>query len=78
MRSFLHDGKRLSITAPYHENGALLSNGKNGVHGHGDHKLSSLKNGNLSDDLKIPQCASPTSSTCSIAGSVNSTHGSTH
>jgi len=69
MRSFLHDGKLLMITAPYHENAAAVSNGK--------HKLSSLKNGNNISDFK-PQCgASPTSSTCSIAGSVNSTLGST-
>lgn len=73
MRSFLHDGKRLIITAPYHEKLAAISNGKNGVLERGDHNLSSLKNG----DLKIPQGVSPTSSTCSIAGSVNSTLGST-
>jgi len=73
MRSFLHDGKRLMITAPYHENIATISNGKNGVLERGDHIMSSLKNG----DLKIPPRASPTSSTCSIAGSVNSTLGST-
>jgi len=78
MRSFLHDGKRLVITAPYHENSALLSNGKNGALGHGDHKVGSLKNGNIGDDLGIPKSSSPTSSTCSIAGSVNSTLGSTH
>jgi len=72
MRSFLHDGKRLVITAPYHENGALCSNGKNGVLGHGDHKMTSFKNGNIGDDLKIRQASSPTSSTCSVAGSVNS------
>jgi len=77
MRSFLHDGKRLIITAPYNEKCAAVSNGKNGALECGDHHISSLKNGNNKDDLKIPQCASPTSSTCSIAGSVNSTLGST-
>jgi len=77
MRSFLHDGKRLIITAPYNENCAAISNGKNGALECGDHHISSLKNGNNKDDLKIPQCASPTSSTCSVAGSVNSTLGST-
>jgi hypothetical protein len=70
MRSFLHDGKRLIITAPYQENVAAISNG--------NHNLSSLKNGNHVNDLKLQQGASPTSSTCSIAGSVNSTLGSTH
>jgi len=75
MRSFLHDGKRLVITAPYHENSAAISNGKIGALG--DHNISSLKNGHNKGDLKIPQCSSPTSSTCSIAGSVNSTLGST-
>jgi len=78
MRSFLHDGKRLIITAPYHENTAALSNGKNAALERGDHNLTSLKNGTDKTDLKIPQCASPASSTCSIAGSVNSTLGSTH
>jgi HSP20 family molecular chaperone IbpA len=73
MRSFLHDGKRLIITAPYHENSTALSNGKNGALQHGDHNLSSLKNGNNTDDLKILGGASPTSSTRSIAGSVDST-----
>jgi len=68
MRSFLHDGKRLLITAPYDENSVHFSNGTNGVLGCCDHK----------NDLKIPQRSSPTSSTCSIAGSVNSTLGSTH
>lgn len=67
MRSFLHDGKRLIITAPYHEKHTAISNGSNG-----NHHLSSLKK----DDLTVPHC-SPTSSTCSIAGSVNSTLGST-
>jgi len=76
MRSFLHDGKRLVITAPYHENSATISNGKNGAPERGDHTVSSLKNGSL-DDLKIPRGASPTSSTCSVAGSINSTLGST-
>jgi hypothetical protein len=70
MRSFLHDGKRLIITAPYHENTPAISNGK--------HDLSSLKNGNNINDLKLQYGASPTSSTCSIAGSANSTLGSTH
>jgi hypothetical protein len=78
MRSFLHDGKRLMINAPYHENNAALSNGKNGTLERGDHNITSLKNGAEKYDLKMPQCASPTSSTCSIAGSVNSTHGSSH
>lgn len=73
MRSFLHDGKRLVIAAPYHENTAAISNGK-----HGDHTLSSLKNGIHSSDLPLQPGASPTSSTCSIAGSVNSTLGGTH
>jgi len=77
MRSFLHDGKRLIITAPYHENSAAIINGKNGVLERGDHNIHSLKNGNIKDDLKIPHGTSPTSSTCSIAGSVNSTLGST-
>lgn len=72
MRSFLHDGKRLVITAPYHENTAAMSNGK-----HGNHDLSSLKNGININDLTLPRGASPTSSTCSIAGSVNSTLEST-
>jgi len=78
MRSFLHDGKRLMITAPYYENTADLKNGNNIPLERGDHSISSLKNVNLRDDLKISQCASPTSSTCSIAGSVNSTCGSKH
>jgi len=72
MRSFLHDGKRLVITAPYHENSSAVSNGKTG-----DQNVNSLKNGHHKNDLQIPQCSSPTSSTCSIAGSVNSTLGST-
>jgi hypothetical protein len=76
MRSFLHDGKRLIITAPYCENSAAISNGKNGVLDHGDHNINSLKNGHIKDDLTIPH-VSPTSSTCSVAGSVNSTFGST-
>jgi len=71
MRSFLHDGKRLVISAPYNENVATISNGKNGG---GDHYVDLSK---IGDDFKIRQCASPTSSTCSIAGSVNSTFGST-
>jgi hypothetical protein len=70
MRSFLHDGKRLIITAPYNEIPTAVSNGNRGVH--------ALKNGNLPNDLKLQRGASPTSSTCSIAGSVNSTLGSTH
>ena len=74
MRSFLHDGKRLIITAPYHENVAAISNGKNGVREGGDQYIDLSKIGN---DFKLRQCASPTSSTCSIAGSVNSTFGST-
>jgi HSP20 family molecular chaperone IbpA len=78
MRSFLHNGKRLVITAPYHENVSAISNGKNSVHEHGDHCMTSLKNGLHKDECKISHCASPTSSTCSIAGSVNSTHGSSH
>jgi len=77
MRSFLHDGKRLMITAPYHENSATISNGKNGALERGDQRANLLKNGNDCDDLKIRQCTSPTSSTCSVAGSVNSTFGST-
>jgi HSP20 family molecular chaperone IbpA len=77
MRSFLHDGKRLIITAPYHENSTAINNGKNGALERGDHNLTSLKNGNDKQDLHMPQCSSPTSSTCSVAGSVNSTLGST-
>jgi len=77
MRSFLHDGKRLMIIAPYHENMSAIKNGKNGVLESGDHHLNLLKNGNIKDDMKMPHCSSPTSSTCSIAGSVNSTFGST-
>ena len=73
MRSFLHDGKRLVITAPYHENTAAITNGK-----HVDRNLSSLKNGIHSGDLPLQSGVSPTSSTCSVAGSVNSTLGSTH
>ena len=73
MRSFLHDGKRLVITAPYHENPAVMSNGK-----HGDHNLSSLKNGRHTDDLMLQKSSSPTSSTCSVAGSVNSTLSTNH
>jgi HSP20 family molecular chaperone IbpA len=76
MRSFLHDGKRLIITAPYVEDSKALSNGKTSALGHGDQQTSSLKNGTNVDDLKMAQTASPTSSTCSIAGSVNSTLGS--
>jgi len=72
MRSFLHDGKRLVITAPYNECDAIDSNGKNGTHEKCDHnKLSS--NGHASHELKMPPRASPTSSTCSIAGSINPT-----
>ncbi|CAF3757215.1 unnamed protein product [Rotaria sordida] len=78
MRSFLHDGKRLVITAPYHENTATMSNGKAGALGCGDHSNSSMKNVNTKDDLKSPTSTSPTSSTCSIAGSVNSTVDNTH
>ena len=77
MRSFLHDGKRLIITAPYHENTTELNNRRNAALESGDHSMNALKNGKLRDDLRMPQCASPTSSTCSIAGSVNSTLGST-
>ena len=73
MRSFLHDGKRLVITAPYHENPAVMSNGK-----HIEHNLSSLKNGRHIDDLLLQKGSSPTSSTCSIAGSVNSTLSDKH
>jgi len=76
MRSFLHDGKRLMIIAPYHENMSAIKNGKNGVLESGDHHLNLLKNGNIKDDMKMPHCSSPTSSTCSVAGSVNSTFGS--
>jgi len=77
MRSFLHDGKRLIITAPYHENSGTISNGKTGALERGDHNTTSMKNGNDKQELHVPQCSSPTSSTCSIAGSVNSTLGST-
>jgi hypothetical protein len=77
MRSFLHDGKRLIITAPYHENSAAINNGKNGSLERGDQHSNLLKNGNDIADFKLHQCASPTSSTCSVAGSVNSTFGST-
>jgi HSP20 family molecular chaperone IbpA len=77
MRSFLHDGKRLVITAPYNENVPALNNGKTAALECGDRNMKSLKNGSAKDDIKISQCASPTSSTCSIAGSVNSTLGST-
>lgn len=76
MRSFLHDGKRLIITAPYHENPAAIVNGKS----NGDLSTNSLKNGNTTiDDLRNLHCTtSPTSSTCSIAGSVNSTISNAH
>jgi len=77
MRSFLHDGKRLVITAPYHENFTAISNEKNSALERGDHSLHSMRNGNNTDDIKMHKCASPTSSTCSIAGSVNSTVGGT-
>jgi len=77
MRAFLHDGKRLIVTAPYHENSAAIANGKHGALERGDHNINSLKNGNIMGDLKIPPRPSPTSSTCSIAGSVSSTLGST-
>jgi len=73
MRSFLHDGKRLVITAPYLENPAVVSNGKNG-----DKNISSLKNGRHIDDMMLLKGSSPTSSTCSVAGSVNSTLSSNH
>ncbi|CAF2334795.1 unnamed protein product [Rotaria sp. Silwood2] len=73
MRSFLHDGKRLVITAPYHENTAAISNGKASALDCGDHSNSSLKNVTTKDDPKLPTSTSPTSSTCSVAGSVNST-----
>ena len=71
MRSFLHDGKRLVISAPYHENNVARSHAKNDAVEHGAHADMRLKNGNEKYDLNMPQCASPTSSTCSIAGSVN-------
>lgn len=61
MRSFLHDGKRLVITAPYHENAAAIANAKHAGLTHRDQSTSS-----------------PTSSTCSIAGSVNSTLNNAH
>lgn len=70
MRSFLHDGKRLVITAPYHDNCAFIGNGKPCSIECSDRNKSLLKNGTNKEDFKI---ASPTSSTCSIAGSVNST-----
>jgi len=71
MRSFLHDGKRLVITAPYHEDTAALCKGKSGALEHGTLGDCSLKNGVEKGCMKLPQCASPTSSTCSNAGSVN-------
>lgn len=71
MRSFLHDGKRLVITAPYHETAALTSNGKHGALEHGTHGDTTMKNGTKGLETKMAQCTSPTSSTCSIAGSVN-------
>jgi len=76
MRSFLHDGKRLVITAPYHENCTAV-NGKPCSIETCDRHKGLLKNGTNKDDVKISQFASPTSSTCSVAGSVNSTLGST-
>jgi len=72
MRSFLHNGKRLLITAPYDEPKSLTSNGKNGALEQGDNQKSS-SNGHALHEQKIPCCASPTSSTCSIAGSTKST-----
>ena len=78
MRSFLHDGKRLIITAPYHEDRTAISNGKSSALQHGDHHTGSVKSGTTVDDLRhIIGTSSPTSSTCSVAGSVNSTLGST-
>ncbi|CAF1022036.1 unnamed protein product [Adineta ricciae] len=73
MRSFLHDGKRLVITAPYHEDMSALKQRTAGALSHGDQSATSTK----PSDLHMNQCSSPTSSTCSIAGSVNSTLGST-
>lgn len=70
MRSFLHDGKRLVITAPYHETCPAISNGKTCGTECTDRQTCLMKNGK--DDMKV---SSPTSSTCSIAGSVNSTLG---
>lgn len=63
MRSFLHDGKRLVITAPYHEHTPAIQNS-----GNADHPLKSVTD---KTDLKVPPTGSPTSSTCSNAGSVN-------
>lgn len=76
MRSFLHDGKRLVITAPYHENKTAITNGKRNA----DQNGCSLKNGNTTiEDLRnLQRTTSPTSSTCSIAGSVNSTLSTAH
>ena len=71
MRSFLHDGKRLVITAPYREKVPAISNGKSDAH-------DSAKSSASKDDAKLVSSTSPTSSTCSIAGSVNSTLESTH
>lgn len=73
MRSFLHDGKRLVITAPYHEDSATIGNAKNGALDRDDLSTMSMRNGTDKHDLRMPQCASPTSSTCSIAGSTTST-----
>ncbi|CAF1028601.1 unnamed protein product [Adineta ricciae] len=73
MRSFLHDGKRLVITAPYHEDMSALKQRTMGALPHADQPATSIKH----SDLHMNQCPSPTSSTCSIAGSVNSTLGST-
>lgn len=72
MRSFLHDGKRLVITAPYRDDTAAITNGKSGTLESGNN--GSLKSAGDKEDLKP---TSPTSSTCSIAGSVNSTMEST-
>ncbi|CAF0882186.1 unnamed protein product [Adineta steineri] len=76
MRSFLHDGKRLVITAPYYENVTDIPNVKIASLEHGNHGMNLMKGDSLRDDIRIPKCASPTSSTCSIAGSVNSAFGS--
>ena len=74
---FFHDGKRLVITAPYEENTVGINGAKNGSLESGTDNLSSIKNGGHKAELDNAQCASPTSSTCSIAGSVNSNFGST-
>ena len=75
MRAFLHDGKRLVITAPYRESSVAINGAKNGSLEAGAHNSSSVKNGGHIDELDKAQCASPTSSTCSIAGSVDSSFG---